>query len=177
MLFCATLGMRIPKQNQESVMKRFTKTATAATLGAALIVTAAWAESHSEKALEDAVKARHAQMEVVAYHMGVLGATAKGEMPYDSAMVDAAAQNIAAMAGLSRATLWLEGTEQGFVEGSRAKTEIWNDAAGFGTKFEDLKTASMALVGAPDAAAVGAGMGPLGEACKACHETYRGPKN
>lgn len=158
-------------------MKRFAKTATAATLGAALIVTAAWAESHSDKALEDAVKARHAQMQLVSYHMGVLGATAKGEIPFDSAMVDAAAQNIAAMAGLSRATLWLEGSEQGFVEGSRAKTEIWSDAAGFGAKFEDMQTASRALAGAQDAAAVGAGMGALGQSCKACHETYRGPKN
>jgi cytochrome c556 len=98
-------------------------------------------------------------------------------MDYDSAMVDAAAQNLAALAKLEHATLWVAGTEQGAVAGSRAKTEIWSDAEGFKAKFADMETAALAMVGAADAAAVGAAMGAIGGSCKGCHETYRGPKN
>ncbi|MBB3994520.1 cytochrome c556 [Sulfitobacter undariae] len=158
-------------------MTLFTKTAITAVLSAGIIATAAFAESHSDKALEDAVKARHAQMQMISYHMGILGGIAKGETPYDSAMVDAAAQNMAALAGMAPASMWLEGSEQGFTEGSRAKTEIWSDAAGFEAQFEKLGAGALAMVGAADAAAVGAGMGAMGAACKACHEAYRGPKN
>ena len=63
------------------------------------------------------------------------------------------------------------------MDGSRGKAEIWSDAAGFKAKFGDMETAALSMVGAADAATVGAGMGALGGSCKACHEIYRGPKN
>ena len=147
------------------------------TLSTAPVATAVFADGHSDKAAADAVKARQAQMQMVGYHTGVLGGIAKGGIPYDSAMVDAAAKNLASLAKMEHATLWLEGSEQGAVDGSRGKAEIWSDAAGFKAKFGDMETAALAMVGAADAAAVGAGMGALGGSCKACHETYRGPKN
>ena len=78
---------------------------------------------------------------------------------------------------MDTATLWTPGTEQGAAEGSRAKPEIWSDAAGFAAKMADLKNAAAAMSGAADQAAVGAAMGGIGGACKGCHETYRGPKN
>ena len=158
-------------------MKTLGKTLFALTLGAGIIATTAFAASHGDKALTDAVNARHAQMQMVSYHTGMLGGVAKGEVAYDSAMVDAAAKNLAALAMMHHATLWLDGSEQGAVEGSRAKTDVWSDPAGFTMKFTDMEVAALALVGAADAAAVGAGMGALGGSCKACHETYRGPKN
>ncbi|WP_299030080.1 cytochrome c [uncultured Sulfitobacter sp.] len=158
-------------------MNTLEKTLFVVTLGAGIVASTAFAASHADKAAMDAVKARHAQMQMVGYHIGVLGGIAKGEAPYDSAVVDAAANNLAALASMSHATLWVEGSEQGAVEGSRAKPEIWSDSAGFEAKFNDMKMAASALVGAADAAAVGAGMGALGGSCKGCHETYRGPKN
>jgi cytochrome c556 len=145
-------------------------------LGAGIAATTAFAQGEADKARADAVSARHAQMQMVGYHTGVLGGIAKGEVAYDSAVVDAAAQNLVALSGMKHATLWIADTEQGAVEGSRAKPEIWTDRAGFEAKFEDLSTAAQSLVGAADAAAVGAGMAALGESCKACHETYRGPR-
>lgn len=147
----------------------------AVVLGAAITGSVVLAESHVKE--NPAVEARHHQMNMIAYHTGVLGAVAKGEMEYDAAMVSAAATNLAALANMERAVLWIEGTEQGAAPGSRAKAEIWSGADDFAKKFEDLATAASALVDAPDAAAVGAGMGAVGESCKACHETYRGPKN
>jgi cytochrome c556 len=116
-------------------------------------------------------------MQLQSYHTGVLGAIAKGEMDYDAAMVSAAATNLATLAKVEHADLWIAGTEQGAAPESRAKAEIWSNPDDFAKKFEDLAMAASALIDAPDAAAVGAGMGAVGEACKACHDTYRGPKN
>ncbi len=158
-------------------MKFFTKTAVTLGLGAAIIATAGVAGSHSAKDMPPPVAARHHQMQMVGYHIGVLGGVAKGEMEYDAAMVSAAASNLAALARMEKATLWVAGTEQGAAAGSRAKAEIWSDPEGFAAKFEDMATAADALINAGDAAAVGAGMGALGGSCKACHEKYRGPKN
>lgn len=158
-------------------MKSYTKSIAALALSAGIIATASVAGSHSSKTMDPAVAARHSQMQIVGYSIGILGAVAKGEMAYDAAMVASAAANINAMAKLDRATLWTSGTEQGAAEGSRSKAEVWSDPAGFDAKFQGLADASAALMTAADAAAVGAGMGALGGACKACHETYRGPKN
>jgi len=158
-------------------MNTLKKTVFTAALASAVIATTVVADGHADKAAADAVKARHAQMQMVGYHIGVLGSVAKGDSPYDSAVVDAAAKNLAALAAMEHATLWIEGTEQGTVEGSRAKPEIWSDAAGFKAKFGDLETAALAMVGAADQAAVGAGIGAIGGTCKACHEVYRGPRN
>ena len=156
-------------------MDTFTKITATLGLGATLVATTVFADSHAVE--NPAVAARHHQMQMVGYHIGVLGGIAKGEMEYDAEMVSAAASNLAALARMERATLWVAGTEQGAVEGSRAKAEIWSDPDGFAKKFDDLTTAATALVDAGDAGAVGAGMGALGGSCKACHEAYRGPKN
>ncbi|NNE51902.1 MAG: cytochrome c [Sulfitobacter sp.] len=148
----------------------------AGTAVALVIATAGFAGSHAVKSSNATVAARHNQMQMVGYHIGVLGAVAKGEMAYDAAMVEAAAKNLAALATMERATLWAEGTEQGAADLSRAKAEIWQEPDAFAAKFKALEEASLAMVGAADAAAVGAAMGPLGGACKGCHEQFRGPK-
>lgn len=158
-------------------MNSFKKSAIAVGLSAALIATASVAGSHVAKSSNAAVSARHAQMQIIGYSIGVLGAVAKGEMEFDAAMVNSAATNLNRMATLDPATLWIAGTEQGAVDGSRAKAEIWSDSAGFAEKFADMDKASAALMGAADVDAVRAGMGALGGTCKACHEKYRGPKN
>ncbi len=146
-------------------------------LSVALIATAAIAASHSAEVANKTVAARHAQMDIIGYSTGILGAMAKGEVEFDAAMANSAAANINAMAKLDRASLWVPGTEQGAVAGSRAKAEIWSDAAGFAEKFAALEKAGADLIGVADVDGVKAGMAAIGGACKGCHETYRGPKN
>ena len=146
-------------------------------LATANLATAAFAGSHSDKAAKDAVAARHAQMQIVSYSTGILGAMAKGEVEFDAALASSAATNLNAMAKLDLATLWVPGTEQGAIDGSRAKAEVWSDSAGFVEKFAALEKASADMMGAADVDAVNTGIGAIGAACKACHETYRGPKN
>jgi len=74
-------------------------------LGAGIIATTAFPAGEADKAKTDAVGARHAQMQMVGYHTGILGGIAKGEIEYSSAMVDATAQKLAALAGMKHATL------------------------------------------------------------------------
>lgn len=157
-------------------MKHLRKSLFAAGLGIVFVASSGIAESHAT-VTNKAVAARHAQMQMIAYHTGVLGAIAKGEMEYSAEMVDAAATNLRELAKMQKATLWTAGTEQGATPGSRAKTEIWSDPAGYAAKFTGLENAASAMIGATDAAAVGAGMGAIGGSCKSCHEAYRGPKN
>ncbi|MEW9920785.1 cytochrome c [Marimonas sp. MJW-29] len=156
-------------------MKLFTKSLAVVGVSAAIIATTALADSHAK--VNPAVAARQSQMQIIGYSIGILGATAKGEMEFNAEMVASAARNINALAQMDRASLWIDGTEQGAEAGSRAKAEIWMDTEGFDKKMQALADASAALIDAQDAAAVGAGMGALGGACKDCHETFRGPKN
>ena len=147
---------------------------------AALAVAAtAFADGHATSPLEKAVKGRHGQMQVIAYHTGILGDMAKGTTPYDASLATAAAENLASAASMNRVTMWLEGTEQGTIEGTRAKAEIWTDPAGFDEKAKGLETATTAMVAAAgtDLDSLRAAMGPIGESCGACHKAYRGPKN
>ena len=157
-------------------MRKITRPLLGTGLCLAFVAGAAFADSHAAE-IDKAVKARHAQMQLIAYHTGLLGAIAKGEAEYDSATVDAAAANLRELAKLERGPLWVEGTEQTAVPGSRAKLAIWQDSDGFAAKFIDLENAAGGMIGAGDAQEVGARMGAIGNACKDCHDSYRGPKN
>lgn len=145
----------------------------AATLGFSAL-----ADGHSA-ALESATKARNAQMSMIGFHTGLLGDMAKGDTPYDADIATAAAKNLAAAASMERMVLWLEGSEQGAVPGSRAKPEIWSDAAGFEEKAVALETAAAAMVVAAgtDLESLRAAMGTVGGTCGDCHKAYRGPRN
>ena len=149
------------------------------TLAAVSIAASAFADGHATPDLESAVKARKAQMSVIGYHTGILGDMAKGDMPYDAAMATAAAENLSAAAAMNRMVLWIEGSEQGVVADTRAKAEIWSDAAGFDQSAVALETAAAAMIGAAgtDLESLRAAMGPVGASCGDCHKAYRGPRN
>lgn len=152
-------------------------------LAAALALTGvagtAIGDGHADKALQSAISARKAQMQLVGFNTGLLGAMAKGEVPFDSAVATAAASNLAAVAKLDRSILWLEGSVQGTVEGTRAKAEIWSDPEGFdkaAVAMEDAATTMITAAGT-DLPALQAQMKNLGTTCSTCHKAYRGPKN
>jgi cytochrome c556 len=61
---------------------------------------------------------------------------------------------------------------------TRAKAEIWSDAAGFKAAVDRAITASGQLVSATnsgDPAQVTAAAGALQQSCAGCHGAYRGP--
>lgn len=150
-----------------------------AALSLVTFVGAASGDGHADKAMKGAIEARQDQMQLFGYSMGILGGMAKGETDYDSAKATAAATNLAALAKLDRSILWVEGSIQGEVEGTRAKATIWSDSAGFEKAAMDMEAGADALASAAgtDLDALRGAMGAAGKACGACHDDYRGPRN
>jgi cytochrome c556 len=152
-------------------MKRFVVTAVAA-LGA---LTGLNAQAQFQKP-EDAIKYRQSAMYVMATHLGRVGAMAQGRAPFDA---KAAADNAAIVVAMSKlpSAAFGEGTDKGMP--TRAKPEVWKDQA----KVKDLFGKMQAEAEKFEAAAktgnldtIKAALGPLGAACKACHDDYRAEK-
>ncbi|WP_298918166.1 cytochrome c [uncultured Roseobacter sp.] len=160
-------------------MKKLFVLPLAASLAITAIAGSAIGDGHADKALQAAISARQAQMKLISFNTALLGDMAKGAVPYDSATASAAASNLAAVAKLDRSILWLEGSVQGTVDGTRAKPDIWTDAAGFDKAAQGLETAAAAMVSAAgtDLASLQASMKAIGDNCGTCHKAYRGPKN
>jgi cytochrome c556 len=121
---------------------------------------------------EDAIKYRQSALTIMANHFGRVGAMASGRAPFDA---NAAAANAAIAETMSKLP-WAA-----FVEGSgtgttRAKPEIWSDNAKFKAAAEKMqgemsKLAAAAKTGNLDN--IKAAFGPVGGACKACHDDFR----
>lgn len=129
----------------------------------------------AEGPAEMAVEARQGIMSAYALHLGVLGGMAKGEMAYDAAQAQLAADAIEALSGFDHSLLWPAGTANGEIDDSDAKPEIWANLADFTAKQTALHEAAVALQGAASGGqeGLGAALGGVGQACGACHELYR----
>jgi cytochrome c556 len=121
---------------------------------------------------EDAVKYRKASFTVMAAHFGRLGAMANGRAPYDA---KAAAENADIVATLSKLP-WAafgEGTDKGE---TRAKPEIWKEAAKYKEASDKMQVEIAKLNTAAKAGnvdALKAAFGPAAASCKACHDNFR----
>ena len=146
-------------------------------LPAALAVTlgAGFAQSASHSDTPASVKAREGIMQNYGFSLGVLGGMAKGEMEYDAAAAQAAADRLVALSNLPQEGYWAEGTSSEELEGSRALPAIWEDMEDFTSGFDDLHEASMAMaeVASDGQEAVAGQMQALGKSCGGCHEDYR----
>ena len=121
---------------------------------------------------EDAIKYRKASFTVMAAHFGRLGAMANGRAPYDA---KAAADNADVVATLSKLP-WAafgEGTDKG---DTRAKPEIWKEAAKYKEAADKMQAEIVKLNTAAKAGnidALKAAFGPAAASCKACHDNFR----
>lgn len=128
------------------------------------------------------IKARQSFMQVYSYNLGLLGAMAKGESPYDSKIAMGAANNLLAAAQMDNSTMWPAGSDasaDGLADKTRAKSEIWSTFPEISEKHKALTSALTEMVA--DAGngldAVRAKMGAVGDGCKGCHESFRVPKD
>lgn len=119
----------------------------------------------------DPVAARHEAMEEIGATMKTLGGMARGQTPYDAAVVAAKASAIKAHLEAA-ARLFPPGSDR---PPSEAKPEVWTDKAGFDKSMKDSATAAAALAASRDAASFKAALGALGQTCKSCHDRYRHP--
>ena len=137
-------------------------TGTLLALGAAVLYAAPAAEP---------AKARHDAMEQVGDAMKTLGKMAKGQAPFDAAVVSTQATTIKTR--LEEASkLFPPGSDKGE---TKAKAEVWSDRAGFDKIMQDAVAAAGALQAVKDEAGFRPALGALGQNCKACHDKYRVP--
>ena len=123
----------------------------------------------------EAIKQRQEEMEGVRDAMMALATIAKGEQPFDAAVVEASASKIADHLAVA-AELFPEGSDSGDVQ-TWAKPQVWTDRAHFDELLESTRQAAVELQSVTDAKALPAALGTLGNGCKSCHDTYRLPKN
>lgn len=121
---------------------------------------------------EDAVKYRKASFTVMAAHFGRLGAMANGRVPYDAKAAAENAEIVASIAKLPWAAFG-EGTDKG---DTRAKPEIWKEAAKYKEASDKMQVEIAKLNTAAKAGnvdALKAAFGPAAASCKACHDNFR----
>jgi len=120
------------------------------------------------------IKARQEAMEGIGEAMGPLAAIAKGEAPFDAAVVEKNAGTIAD--GLKKSSAFFpEGSDTGDTE-TWAKEEIWSNFADFELKMQTARAQAEALGAVTEEAAYRPALGKLGSSCKSCHQDYRRPK-
>jgi cytochrome c556 len=126
----------------------------------------------------DAIADRKAIMKERGQIVGGLSKVAKGETPFDA---EAVKTQLAALNANEEKfdieALFPAGSETGGE--TTAAPAIWSDMAGFKAANEKMAAATKAAVDASpaDVAALGAALGPIGQACGGCHETFRIKKN
>ena len=124
-------------------------------------------------AQDDPIKTRQELMKANGKALGGAGKMAKGEIEFDAATAMAAFDAVHENAQKFDAeALFPAGSDQG---DTAASPKIWEDMAGFKEDAEAWKAAAATAAEAEitDVASLQATIGPLGQTCGACHETYR----
>ena len=151
--------------------KKLFKSVTVGALLLGLGITLAYA------AADDQIKARQAEMKGNAKAVGPLVAIMKGEAPYDSAVVKASLDAMAAGdAAAAEAHAWDASSMEGATIETWAKPEIWAEGSDIGEKYQAWLDARNALAATTDEASFKAAFPALGDACGGCHEKFRRPK-
>ena len=121
------------------------------------------------------IKYRQAVMRAQGGHMGAIVGLIKGQVDYKGHLVGhaKALNELPTMVG----DAFAKRTEGGK---TRAKADIWDDAADFKQKVDNLQKATAALLEAAESggtAAAGAKLKAVGDACGACHKKFRKKKS
>lgn len=128
--------------------------------------------AHAQQKPADIIKYRKAVMVVQSWNMRPMAAMVKGQQPYDAAL-------FAWYAGVIQSTsfmmpdAFLPGSDKG---DTRAKAEIWSDAAKFKQTVDRFNSDASKLVAASKAGTLDAVKGPFGalaKNCGGCHKQFR----
>jgi cytochrome c556 len=124
------------------------------------------------------INARQSVMTLYGYNLGLLGAMAKGTMPYDAKIAKEAAQNLLSVSQMKNSTMWPAGSDldaPGLANKTAAKANMWSSFPEVGEKHQTLSKnlTNMSLVAGDGVEAIRANIGSVGKACKACHEEFR----
>lgn len=153
-----------------TVKRVLTSVAVAAALGVGVAL--------ADQPFQTEIEARQGQFKLLAFNLGPLVGMARGDIEYDAATAQAAADSIAAIASLQQDRLWPAGSDTDSVSGTRALPEIWDDTDDVMTKFEALREAALAMQEAAGTGLDGVRgqLRTLGSTCSGCHDAYREPQ-
>ena len=130
---------------------------------------ASWADERTQKIIE----ARQGLLKVVAEYLGPIVGMAKGQIPYDAALIEKNGGMIAQLAPTIPDIFAIDTSASDIT--SQAKADIWGDCGDFSVKATMTAERAEALVAAT-AEGRGATMkafGALGASCKRSHDSYR----
>jgi cytochrome c556 len=121
-----------------------------------------------------AIAYRKAVYTVLASNWGPIGGVLQGRAPYDAKDIAKRAERVAFMAGLA-AEAFPEVSKDG---DTKAKPEVWTDAAGFEKAMSALVESTGALAALvktdqTNSDAFKAAATKVGQACRNCHQSYR----
>ncbi|SFD98067.1 c-type cytochrome [Roseivivax sediminis] len=121
------------------------------------------------------LKGRQGMFQILAINLGIIGDMAKGETEYDAEQAQMAADNLVAITSINPLPLFPEGSDNEALDGTRALPAIWENVDDLGAKWADLgeAAAGMQEVAGNGREALGPALGPVGNACKNCHDEYR----
>jgi cytochrome c556 len=126
------------------------------------------------------VRARQGLMQLNQLHAGTLFAMVQGKRDYDAEVAKTAAANIVLQASIDQRLLWPEGTDAEALPGAtRALPAIWQNYPDIEEKAKAWLAAAQSVeaVAGNGLEALQGAIGPLGGACKACHDDYRASRN
>jgi cytochrome c556 len=127
-----------------------------------------------EQQAQTAVDRRQSAFKLLGWNMDPLAGMLRGNVPFDAALVQANATNVANLS-LMIAPLFESDTSAFDLE-TAALDRIWGSADEFAGKATALNEAATALVeaaGAGDDGATRAAIGRMGQACGSCHDDFR----
>lgn len=135
-------------------------------------VTSALDATAQQRKPEDYVKMRQSAFRLMSWNFGVLGAMAKGQVPYDQGEAVKRAEAVSRISHMP----W-----EGFVKGTdsgetRARPEIWSDESTFKSRAERLQAETAKLVESAksgDAGQLKSQVGATAKACSNCHDDFR----
>ncbi|WP_068118490.1 c-type cytochrome [Tropicimonas marinistellae] len=127
-------------------------------------------------AATDAVKARQDHMKSYGKQVGTFAAMAKGEVDYDPAAAQAAADALVELVNMDMSGFWIPGTSADDLPGvSYAKPDLWNNfekAGGIGTELQKA-AATMQEVAGNGQGEMAQALGGIGQQCQECHKAFQ----
>ena len=139
---------------------------------AVLAVAGTFATAVCAQSPDRQIKYRQGILQGMGWHMGVLGAMAKGERPYDKDVAARSARFVHELAEMP----W-DGFGPGSDSGAptKAKPEIWKEKAKFDKLGQELRveTAKLASAAGNGLDALKAAVRATGKACSNCHDDFR----
>ena len=145
----------------------------AVALSTAIPVVAGEAQKSQPSKAERTIEYRQSALYLLGWNIGPIAAMVKGEIPFDAKVAEVRAMRLAQIAPMIA-----EGFPADSQTGAptKAKPEIWQNFDDFKSKAAALEQATAKFAETArggDPKAVAAGLGEVGNACKACHDKYR----